>query len=111
VTLEAYLGFRSSAVTSDELRHRLWSLAHFHGAMLAMLNLIYARFADRESVPNRALASRALIAGSTLMPLGFFFGGASHPEGDPGIAIFLVPLGAVAILVAVAMQTVAAWRR
>ncbi|MCU1228024.1 MAG: uncharacterized protein JWO97_908 [Acidobacteria bacterium] len=86
--LESLLGWRSSLLGDDELRHRLWSLAHFHAAFLALLNLIYP------SAPKSTKTSRSLIAGSVLLPLGFFLGGLAHPEGDPGLGIWLAPLGA-----------------
>jgi hypothetical protein len=44
------------------------------------------------------------------MPLGFFLGGLFHYEGDPGLGIFLAPPAALAILLAVALQTIGAWR-
>jgi hypothetical protein len=87
--LETLLGWRSSLIGADDLRHQLWSLAHFHAAFLALLNLIYP------SATKRATTSSALIAGSILLPLGFFLGGLAHPEGDPGIGIWLAPVGAV----------------
>jgi hypothetical protein len=87
--LESLLGWKSSLLGDDELRHRLWSLAHFHAAFLALLNLIYP------SATKATKPSRALIAGSVLLPLGFFLGGLAHPEGDPGIGIWLAPLGAL----------------
>jgi hypothetical protein len=34
------------------------------------------------------------------MPLGFLAAGAWHPEGDPGLAIWLVPVGALALIFA-----------
>lgn len=107
VVLEGYLGFRSPLI-EDELRHDLWSLAHFHAAMLAILNLVYGRWAEEQPF---ALASSALMIGSGAIPLGFFLGGLSHPEGDPGAWILLVPVGAVLVLAAVAHRAISAWRR
>jgi hypothetical protein len=42
-----------------------------------------------------------------LMPLGFLLAGISHPEGDPGLGIWLVPPGALLMIfgiVALAIQ-------
>lgn len=89
--LESLLGWRSNVIGDDELRHRLWTLAHFHAAFLALLNLIYP------SATTSKETSRALIAGSVLLPLAFFLGGLAHPEGDPGIGIWLAPVGALFI--------------
>jgi hypothetical protein len=112
VTLESLLGFKTVAYLLDPLREELWRLAHLHLSMLALVNLVYASWADRESLSPaaRRLASRALIAGSMLLPLGFFFGGIAHYEGDPGIGIFLAPPGAILVLIAAAIQARAAWR-
>lgn len=101
--IESFLGFRSEALR-DELRREMWSLAHFHGAMLAIVNIVYARGAAH------ALGSSFLIAGSLLMPLGFFIGGMWHPEGDPGLGILLVPIGALCAIIAIGERAAAAWR-
>jgi hypothetical protein len=110
--LESLNGFRSSAYLLDPLRREFWTLAHFHGALLALLNLVYIRWAENPALnaERRRWASYALIAGSILMPLGFFLGGMFHYEGDPGLGIFLAPPAALAILLAVALQTIGAWR-
>jgi hypothetical protein len=42
-----------------------------------------------------------LIGALILMPLGFFVGGLHLFGGDPGVGVFLVPIGALMILVAV----------
>jgi len=53
------------------------------------------------------LASRCLIAGGLLLPLGFFLGGVFVHEGDPGLAIVLAPVGALLLLVAVGLIAIA----
>lgn len=110
--LEAALGFKVEGLLLDELRRDFWSLAHFHAALLALLNLVYARWAESEGLEpaQRRRASRALLVGSTLVPLGFFLGGLLHPEGDPGVGIVLVPLGALGLLYAIGVQALASWR-
>lgn len=110
--LEGLLGFKSPELTLDPIRREFWSLAHFHAASLALLNLVYVAWANDEALSEtqQRSASRALLAGSALLPLGFFLGGTIHPEGDPGVGIFLVPIGALAILYAVAMHARAAWQ-
>ncbi len=45
--------------------------------------------------------SRGLTAALIFLPLGFFLGGFAAKGGDPGIGIFLVPVGAIALLTAV----------
>lgn len=114
-TVEGLLGFKDVGYLLDPLRREFWQLAHFHGAALALVNLVYARSLLRAGGPPRAargtrLASRALMTGSLLLPLGFFLGGLHHYEGDPGPGIFLVPPGALLVLGAVALEAVACWR-
>ncbi len=111
--LEALHGYKVAEYLLDPLRREFWSLAHFHGGLLALVNLIYVRWAESDGLsgPARNRASWLLILGSALMPLGFFFGGLIHYEGDPGLGIFLAPLGALCILVAAGFQVRDAWRR
>ena len=111
--LELFHGFKLGGYLLDPLRRELWTLAHFHGALLSVVNLSYVRWAEAPglSAARRMRASRALIAGSVLLPLGFLLGGLFHYEGDPGIGIFVAPLGALLLLYAVAVQTRSAWAR
>ena len=111
--LELFHGFKLAGYLLDPLRRELWTLAHFHGALLSVVNLVYVRWAEAPglSAAARGRASRALIAGSVLMPVGFLLGGLQHYEGDPGLGIFLAPLGALALLYPVALQVRGAWRR
>jgi len=112
-TLEGLLGFKWVGLMEDPLRRELLSLAHFHAGLLGLVNLVYAGFAEGPGLGPGAqrLASWALRAGSLCLPLGFLLGGLWHPEGDPGLGIVLVPVGAVAIATALALQARAAWRR
>lgn len=111
--LELFHGFKLGSYLLDPLRRELWTLAHFHGALLSVVNLVYVRWAEAPglSAATRARASLTLIAGSVLMPVGFLLGGLVHYEGDPGLGIFLAPLGALALLYPVAVQMRGAWRR
>ena len=111
--LETMEGFRWVSLVSDPWKQRLWSLGHFHGAALGLLNLVYVQWADTQAlgVGRRKLASRMLILGSVAMPLGFLLGGIAHPEGDPSIGIILAPVGALFVLVTAAVQTLGVWRR
>lgn len=103
VALEGLHGFKVEAL--DDLTREMWSLAHFHAVGLAVVNLVYAARAS-----SRA-ASRALLAGSVLLPLGFMLGGIGHFESDPGAGIVLAPAGALLVVYAVGAQAIAAWRR
>jgi len=113
LVLELFHGFKWGGYLLDPLRRELLTLAHFHGALLSVVNLVYVRWAEAPglSAAARARASRALIAGSVMMPAGFLLGGLQHYEGDPGLGIFLAPLGALTLLYPVAVQMRGAWRR
>jgi hypothetical protein len=98
---------------ANETRRLLWRLAHAHGALLALVNLVWAMsgaplLAGRGA--RQAWASRCLIAGSLLLPLGFFLGGVRVYGGDPGIGALLAPPGALLVAVAVALTASAATR-
>jgi hypothetical protein len=111
LVVELLHGIKLGGYLLDPLRREFWTLAHFHGALLAVVNLVYVRWAENPSLTGarRTLASRCLVAGSVLMPVGFLLGGIGHYEGDPGVGIFLAPIGAALLLVAVLQQMSAAW--
>jgi hypothetical protein len=113
LALEVFHGFKLGGYLLDPLRREFWTLAHFHGALLSVVNLVYVRWAEAPglSAAARGRASLALIAGSVLMPVGFLLGGWIHYEGDPGLGIALAPLGGLALLYPVALQMRGAWRR
>jgi hypothetical protein len=82
----------------------MWTLAHAHGTLLAVVNLGFAftvRALPDWSPAHRALASATLRSASILLPAGFFLGGAVIYGGDPGLGIVLVPVGAILLFVAV----------
>ena len=113
LVVEFLHGIKLGGYLLDPLRREFWTLAHFHGALLAVVNLAYVRWAESPALAagRRVTASRCLLAGSVLMPVGFLLGGIAHYEGDPGVGIFLAPLGALLLLVAVGLQMRAAWTR
>jgi hypothetical protein len=102
--VEGLHGFKTSGYLLDPIRREMWTLAHFHAAALAIVNLVYVRWAARRG------ASRALLWGSALLPLGFFLGGIAPYEGDPGIGIVVAPVGALLVLYAAGVHALAAWR-
>ncbi len=92
---------------SNETRRLMWTLAHAHGTLLALVQLGFA--ATVACVPawtsgTRSGASACLLSAGLLIPLGFFLGGVYIYSGDPGLGIALVPPGAV-LLVAGAFLT------
>jgi hypothetical protein len=54
------------------------------------------RFTLRPSV------SLALISAAILMPVGFFLGGIVIYDGDPGLGVWLVPIGAALLFYSIA---------
>jgi hypothetical protein len=99
--LETAHGFKLPALVDHETRRTMWRLAHAHGALLGLVHLaLAAQLAhDPTSAGERARGvSAAMCAATLLLPGGFLLGGAWFYEGDPGVGIALVPLGAVALI-------------
>ena len=91
---------------SSEPRRLLWTLAHAHGTLLGLLNLALAgtlHLMPARSPHAQAIASASLIAATVLLPAGFFLGGAFLRGADPGPGVLLVPVGALLLIVAVAL--------
>jgi hypothetical protein len=91
---------------SAATRRLMWTLAHAHGTLLGLLNLAFAfslGFVSPVLLQRAGWASVLLRAATLLLPLGFLLGGISIAEGDPGIGIALVPLGAALLLVSVVL--------
>jgi hypothetical protein len=112
LALEALHAFKVQAYLNalNETRRLMWTLAHAHGAMLALAHLGFAFTASwlpAWTARTRGIASYALIAASVLMPGGFFFGGVWVYAGDPGLGILLVPAGGVLLFTAVLMTALA----
>ena len=108
-TLEAMHGFKVGFYldVSNETRRLTWTLAHAHGSLLAILNLVFAAtlpLAPGWSAASRTAASRCLIGALILLPLGFLLGGAFVHGGDPGLGILLVPPGALLLFAAVLLS-------
>ena len=94
-----------------ETRRLMWTLAHAHGTLLSLVQLAAAMAAVLlgPSVVSTG-ASRALVAGWFLLPVGFVLGGFGTYGGDPGPGVFLAPVGALATLVGVLMVARSVWR-
>ena len=96
--LEGLLGYKIPAYLNDHQRRELFRLAHTHGNLLGLLLIAASSYVRRSTNPPPRSAQIAMSAGSILMPVGFFFAGIWHPEGDPGLAIWLVPPGALLVI-------------
>jgi hypothetical protein len=95
----------------QRLRRELWTLAHAHGTLLALIQIGFApgllRF-GRWTAGRLKLVSFFLLDAAILIPLGFFLGGLAPSEGDPWIGILLVPPGALLLVIALALIVVSA---
>jgi hypothetical protein len=104
--LEALHGFKIGLYLdlANATRRHMWTLAHAHGTLLGILNVIFALSVrvfctQRESWLRPA---SACLAGATgLLPLGFLLGGVFIHAGDPGLGVLLVPIGGGLLFVAV----------
>jgi hypothetical protein len=84
----------------------MWRLAHAHGTLLALVHLAFAacllQFGGW-AAGRLKLASFFLIDAVVLIPGGFFLGGLAPTETDPGVGVYLVPVGAVLLFAAVGL--------
>jgi membrane protein DedA with SNARE-associated domain len=95
--LETLQGFKIGWYldAGNETRRLMFTLAHAHGTLLAVVNIaagLTARIVDRFTL--RPSVSLALIWAAILLPAGFFLGGVVIYDGDPGLGVWLVPIGA-----------------
>ena len=98
ILLEGFNAFRSPAYLDDATRRDLFRLAHAHGTLLNIVLLLAAICARLDLIRLGRVASLGLGAAAVLLPAGFFFGGLWRFNDEPGLAIFLVPIGAVLLL-------------
>ena len=101
VVLETLHGFKVAWYLNVdvEMRRLMFTLAHAHGTLLALVNI--AAGLTLRTVKGFELtraASLALIWGATLLPVGFLLGGILIHDGDPGLGVLLVPVGALALI-------------
>jgi hypothetical protein len=106
ITLEALHGFKAGFYlnVSNSTRRLMWTLAHAHGTLLALIHIAYAAtlpLLPGRSGPPQARASVCLIVAGVLLPGGFFLGGLFIYGADPGLGIVFVPVGALLLFSAV----------
>lgn len=104
--LESLHGFKVRAYldVSNETRRLMWTLAHAHGTLLSIVNIVLAltlRTGSRVKLRTVRVASTCLILATILLPGGFFLGGITVYGGDPSLGIVIVPVGAGLLLVAI----------
>lgn len=110
IVLEALHGFKVGWYldVSCATRRLMWTLAHTHGTLLGLINIAYAVTLSimPQSGYRRTFVSPCLLAAGLLLPGGFFLGGVVFYDGDPGMGVFLVPVGAMFLLLAVLLIAV-----
>ena len=103
--LETLQGFKIGWYldVGNETRRLMFTLAHAHGTLLAVVNIaagLTARTVERFTL--RPSVSFTLIWAAILLPAGFFLGGIVIYDGDPGLGVWLVPIGAALLFYSVA---------
>lgn len=94
LTLESFHGLKAALYLEDDLRREMWTLAHSHGTLFSVICLVLFLLQPFFNPKKAALADKLFAVAAWMMPIGFFAGGLTHSESDPGIAIlFLVPPG------------------
>src|SRR5262245_26635964 len=96
LVLDALIGTKQFFYLEDPMRRDLWRLAHAHGVLLSVVFVVVARL---HGFGGRRGPERLMFLGALLLPLGFFLGGLTPTETDPGVGIWLVPLGGFFFLV------------
>jgi hypothetical protein len=114
VVLESLHAFKTPLFldADNETRRLMWRLAHAHGALLSILQLALSwalsKMGDQAFSTRGSLISRCQIAALVLLPSGFLLGGWGAIDGDPGLGIALVPVGAVFLIVGVILSLIEA---
>jgi hypothetical protein len=94
----AYLG------VGNDTRRLMWTLAHAHGTLLAVVNVVYGlslRTVPEISAPSGGFVSVMLIGAGIVLPGGFFVGGIAFNGADPWpAAAVLIPVGGTLLLLA-----------
>ena len=109
--IEGLIGFRSPVLLDDSIRRDMFRLAHAHGTLLNLVLIAAAICARLDLIRLGRVISLGLRAAVVLLPGGFLFGGIWHFKDDPGVAILLVPVGAVLLLTAALQIGCSVWRR
>lgn len=99
--LEGLIAFRTPVYLQDDVRREMFRLAHAHGTLLSGLLLVSLLFIKNGLISPPGIAFLGFRLGIMLMPLGFLFGGIWHYESDPGMGVFLAPVGGFLILLGI----------
>lgn len=106
VAIDAMLGLKIGLYldVENETRRQMWRLAHAHAAGVSLIHVALGAYLATSSAPL-SLAIRVASKLSTVallaLPAGFALGGAQLYGGEPGLGIFLTPVGGFALAVAI----------
>lgn len=114
IVIEGFHGFKTRWYADEgmDLRQTMLRLAHAHGGMLAIVHLLFAgtlRWMGSVPVSSMAIASKCLTVALLLVPGGFFLGGffllrtGTGMPNEPGVGVFLVPIGAVFLVTGIVL--------
>lgn len=107
LVLEVFHGFkvRWYVDLNNATRRLMWTLAHAHGVLIGLIHISFAATVHfrPQAQQQRPLASTCLVLAGVLLPGGFLLGGLVIHQGDPGIGIFLTPIGGLLLFAAVAI--------
>jgi hypothetical protein len=109
--LESLIGYRVPAYLRDEVRREIFRLAHTHGTLLNLVLLGAALCIERGLVFPSRFGLLSLRIGVVLMPVGFLLGGIWHTEGEPGLGVWLAPLGGVVVILGAVDMAIAALKK
>jgi hypothetical protein len=107
-TLEAFhaLGLGWNLAEEYDPRRFMWTLAHAHGTLIALIHIaLGAAWSMLRPSPRLSTASLCLDASAWLLPGGFFLGGLFVYPPDPGPGIVLVPIGGLLLFAGIALVT------
>lgn len=113
--LEALHGLKVSWYLDAGMQPRrlMWTLAHAHGTLVALIHIAFAATLRTEACAPVWVrrASPCLVSSSILLPGGFFLGGVMIQGGDPNPAVLIVPIAALVLIYGVVCAALALERR
>lgn len=102
--ISAYLDLRNST------RRLMWTLGHAHGSLFSVISMAWAwTMSQLPASRLHRVASWGILGGLLFLPLGFLLGGIDAQDGDPGIGILFVPVGAGFMLLGVLAASLSVW--
>jgi Na+-driven multidrug efflux pump len=101
VVLETFHAFKWTGYlhVEHETRRLMLRLAHAHGTLLSVVQIVFALSARAEPRLLGSVRPAAMLLGQWMVPLGFLLGAIGARGGDPGPLVALLPAGAIAWLV------------